>query len=1423
MAANSKILLLDQLRASGLLQPAQVEELARLPEARNPEPRALARQVLQRGWLTRFQLTQAAQGRGKDLHVGPYVLLDRLGEGGMGQVFKAQHQHMGRVVALKVIRKEKLRNPEAVRRFYQEVQAAGQLHHPNIVLAYDAGQAGNTHFLSMEYVDGRDLAQAVKEGGPLPVAQAADYIRQAAVGLQHAHERGLVHRDIKPHNLLVTAANGPGGGIVKILDMGLARLNQTLTDQERAVTRTGAVIGTPDFLAPEQALDSRAADIRSDLYSLGCSLYFLLAGRAPFHAESLTQLLLKHQMEEPVPLESLRADVPPGVLAIVRALLAKRPEDRIQTPAELAAALEPFCSADGSAAPVPRAVAAPADAWAAITAGEEGRVSSGAGADAGDVTLVGAEDQAPVPDKGRRGAGPRSPAGNGALLLALVGAGVLVPVVALLAVGTAFWLWWQAQPSAPPVQQAHVHDTRKAPSNLPAGPPGPPPAVNPNPQQPRPQPAVVLAPREMQRLLSNPEGLRPQSPVLSPNGCRALGIINYDLLVWDVDRGQELVRSRDPARSAKMIAFLPDGRRALFATTDHRLCLWDVEMSEVLRDLVGHQAPITHLAVSAEGRRAVSAARPQSLDGSVRAWDLESGRELSHSTENPVGVRNLSISADGRRALIDCEQHIDLWDVDTGRVIRRLAEVNGRARSFTVAVLCPDGRHALVGLWNQGIRVWNVDTDREERAFDGQPGHPVAIAFTPDGCLAFAGHHLLENVNGRWQDKAITLRLWDVASGRQLGSYEGHTRLISSVSLSADGRRGLSASLDDTVRVWDLGDAATAVVRQPPSKPSPPVVKKAPVPEADEQAEIERTIRQQKDFKDDYARRPADRGPLVTKLLDKARETNDDPAGRYVLLREARDQAAGAGDAPRALEAVGQLARLYEVGDVPEIKLAVLTASAKAAAVATGNAGPLNRAVAESALAVLDELVAAEDYEKALCVVPLAETAARKAQQAAFYKRVEARLKEVKDARKDHEAARAARGVLSRQPNDPEACLTVGKYLCFRKGDWDQGLPLLARGKDQALQDLARADLARPAAAAEQRKVGDGWWDLAEASPELGKTLLQRRAAYWYQQALPGLTGLTQDRVEARLKEVLEQTPDLKPPGAVGEAAELAGHLRAVTALAGSKDGHRLLSGGADGTVRLWDVDRARQLRLFDGARGEIRSVALSPDGKVAAAGGAEGVWLWDTTTGQRLQVLDPGTEITGVVFSSDGRNLVNAGARGSMQVWKVEERRFSWSISNPGWGLIRVLAAVSGDRVYLFVPDDGAAHLYDMTDHKELGKPIRSTAAITAAACPPRGTEFAAVTDKVVQIWDLKTGLPGRVFKHPGRVNDVAYSADGRFLLTGCEDKAVRLWDVRSGRELRRLTGHAEAVTSVAFSGDGRLAFSGGQDKRVRVWQLTK
>jgi eukaryotic-like serine/threonine-protein kinase len=336
MPVESAADLLDALRLGKLLEPAQLEELTGGLLAHFPDSRSLAAHLIRRGWLTPYQANQLLQGRGAGLLLGSYVLMDRLGEGGMGQVFKARNWKLGRVVALKLIRKERLGNPDAVRRFHREIRAAAQLDHPHVVHAYDADEAGGAHFFVMELVEGTDLGRLVKKEGPLPIDLACAYARQAALGLQHAFERGLVHRDVKPQNLLLTPQ-----GVVKVLDLGLARLSQGGEDGEGSSTMTqeGAVMGTPDYMAPEQTLDSHAVDIRADLYSLGCTLYFLLTGKVPFPGGSLGEKIARHQMREPEPVERRRPETPAAAAAVVRKLMAKRPEDRYQTPAEAAAAL----------------------------------------------------------------------------------------------------------------------------------------------------------------------------------------------------------------------------------------------------------------------------------------------------------------------------------------------------------------------------------------------------------------------------------------------------------------------------------------------------------------------------------------------------------------------------------------------------------------------------------------------------------------------------------------------------------------------------------------------------------------------------------------------------------------------------------------------------------------------------------------------------------------------------------------------------------------------------------------------------------------------------------------------------------------------------------------------------------------------------
>lgn len=276
-----------------------------------------------------------------------YRVLGKLGQGGMGSVFKAVQVAMDRVVAVKVMSPELVSDPEALRRFQQEVKAAARLQHPNIVAAHDADCAGNAHFLVMEYVDGMDLKRLVEKQGPLRIYQACNLVRQAALGLQHAHEKGMVHRDIKPHNLMVNRK-----GQVKVLDMGLARLAR---ERGGAATLANTFMGTPEYVSPEQATDAGKADIRSDVYSLGCTLFYLLTGQPPFHKEGMLETVLAHIEEPPPEVASLRPDVPPELAELVARMLAKAPQDRPQTPGEVARALLPLTAKqkDGDSGPLP--------------------------------------------------------------------------------------------------------------------------------------------------------------------------------------------------------------------------------------------------------------------------------------------------------------------------------------------------------------------------------------------------------------------------------------------------------------------------------------------------------------------------------------------------------------------------------------------------------------------------------------------------------------------------------------------------------------------------------------------------------------------------------------------------------------------------------------------------------------------------------------------------------------------------------------------------------------------------------------------------------------------------------------------------------------------------------------------------------------
>ncbi len=337
-ATNEELFAL--IAKSGVLDDARVKVyLGKLAAGDGvpADPIKLGGLMVRDGVLTHFQAEQLLQGRWKRFSIGKYKVLERIGVGGMGQVFLCEHKLMKRKVAVKVLPAAKAKDEAALQRFYREARAVAAVDHPNIVRAYDIDDDNDLHFLVMEYVDGVNLHDLVRKSGPMPPLRACHYVYGSAVGLQHAHEMGLVHRDIKPANILVDR-----GGVVKILDMGLARFFHPDDDDHLTKKFDENVLGTADYLAPEQAMDSTSVDIRADIYGLGGTFYFMLTGHPPFPDGTVAQKLLWHQSKPPKPITDYRQDVPPQLVAVVMRMLAKEPAERFTTPTDLMAVLLPW-------------------------------------------------------------------------------------------------------------------------------------------------------------------------------------------------------------------------------------------------------------------------------------------------------------------------------------------------------------------------------------------------------------------------------------------------------------------------------------------------------------------------------------------------------------------------------------------------------------------------------------------------------------------------------------------------------------------------------------------------------------------------------------------------------------------------------------------------------------------------------------------------------------------------------------------------------------------------------------------------------------------------------------------------------------------------------------------------------------------------
>jgi len=709
MGSNTAANLVAALRQHRLLEADQLTELTPKLQARFPDAKALAKELVRRSWLTPYQVKLLLQGRGKELLLGSYLLLDHIGQGGMGDVYKARNRNLGKVVALKVIRAERLQNGTALRRFQREVRAAARLSHPNVVLAYDADEVAGTQLLVMEYVEGKDLAKLIGEQQrPLPVEQACEIIRQAALGLQHAHEKGLVHRDIKPQNLLLTA----DGTTVKILDMGLARTVLATSNETMCATLTqdGAILGTVDYMAPEQSRQSHTVDIRADLYSLGCTFYFLLTGQPPFSGGTFTEKLFKHQLEEPRPVEQARPEVRPEVARIVRKLMAKKLEERYQTPGEAAAALGALLNSTRSPAPTTVKVQVPAALRTAVT------------------------EKMPVPAGLARPTIARRRWSRG-----------LVAVVALLLLLGGGLVAWALLPRVSPAAASTAVAQRRESSFRPTI-PGKivPPEIRPLATNPVPEtrPEVVKNPPPEKRV-ANPANeplailgeQREKAPVhaltVSADGQWLASSDDDSIRLWDTSSWRERPAPlRGHASTIRALAFSADGKLLASGSADKTIKLWDVATGRAVATLQGHTGIVRALAFTREGGTLASGANQ---DPNVRIWDVPGRKERFVWPGHEGGVHSLAFPADGRfLASAGADKLIRSWDMVGGQEPVVLKAHTADVISLAYA---PDGKKLVSGTSGGLMRVWNPPdkNSRHLKGAKGQRSSITALAFSADG------------------------------------------------------------------------------------------------------------------------------------------------------------------------------------------------------------------------------------------------------------------------------------------------------------------------------------------------------------------------------------------------------------------------------------------------------------------------------------------------------------------------------------------------------------------------------------------------------------------------------------------------------------------------------------------------------------------
>jgi WD40 repeat protein len=556
---------------------------------------------------------------------------------------------------------------------------------------------------------------------------------------------------------------------------------------------------------------------------------------------------------------------------------------------------------------------------------------------------------------------------------------------------------------------------------------------------------------------------------------------------------------------------------------------------------------------------------------------------------------------------------------------------------------------------------------------------------------------------------------------------------------------------------------------------------------------------------------------LAEYLIQQGDESGEDPAARYVLYRQARDLAVLAGNPQLALTTIDKLTQHFELAAI-ELKAEVLGKLVEHVPTKEPS-----KALAELALALAVQALDADNYDAANALGKVATVAAKKAQVLALVAAAAKRNAEIQAAREKFGVLQPYVDRLAKEPNDAEANMKLGEYFGLFKGIWERAMPHLAKSKSEPLASLAKEDLAGPKNAKAQGALADAWWDFAVKQPEPQQSRLQERAAYWYDKALPELSGLSRTKAQKRLAQAGAKFQGIPSAvdGPVGFIRTLDGHNGEVRSLAISSDGRFGLSGGVDSSMRLWDLDTGKELKSFRGHTKQIWAVAFVPGGKHLLSASWDGtVRIWDEATGSLVRSISHPLDVNGVAVSRDGKWMLTGCDDKCMRLWDLgkydEVKRFS-----PHANFCYCCAFAPNGLHAASGSADRRAMVFELASGKMM-REVEQSNAVMAVAFSPDSKYLFTCGDNAAHMWDIATGSQEKKFESTtGYINSMALTTDGKRLVTGGEERIVRVWDVGTGKEITRFPGHTATISAVAVSNDGRRALTGQTDGNIRYWGL--